>query len=257
MLGILGPGDKPAHLLATGQGMKPRDIASLAYKLAGIYALIHAAVHLSSLLPLLAMSPDPFELAAIEINFPLLAAGHLIPFIVLVALGSILILDSRRFARITVRDEPGSGEGVQPVQLHAILFSVAGVMIIALAAPSIPRTLSDLAVILSDYGTLGSKERRTEWLVTNWHWATGVALQLALGVGLLFWGRRLAKRFHRPPPPAHPIESRMHCPRCDHPFDPSDYRSDALTRWCANCNQDLPADLFAPAEDDAENPPGG
>lgn len=222
--------------------MSTRDIASLAFKLAGIYSLIQAIALLPPLLSLPAW--DLGQMVEPTVNVPLLVLGHLVPIVILACLGLYLIFGSRSLARATVRGVEGSKGPVQPFQIHAVLFSVVGALLIGLASKSVPHIFQNIAILLHDWGTPGSEERRQDFIRDNWQWASGICLQLVIGVGLLFWSKRIAGVFHRTAIPEEARRHQQHCPYCGQPFFADDYRAEASTRLCSRCTKELPSEMF-------------
>jgi hypothetical protein len=222
--------------------MSPRDIGTLAFKLAGIFAIIQA---IRMLPPLLAVPAwDLSEALDQNFNVPLLITGQLVPIIILVGLGISLYAGSRSLARATVGKAVEGRAPLQPSQIHAILFSVVGALLIGLAAQNLPELFRNLAALLHDYGTDGYRERGLDLLGNNWHWASGTCLQFIIGLGLLFWGKRVAAFFHRSEIPAEAEREAQTCPHCDQPFFVEDYRPGATTRRCSKCDEELPDELF-------------
>jgi hypothetical protein len=223
--------------------MSPRDIGTLAFKLAGIFAIIQA---IRMLPPLLAVPAwDLSEALDQNFNVPLLITGQLVPIIILVSLGISLYAGSRALAKATVGEAVEGRAPLQLAQIHAVLFSVVGALLIGIAAQSVPELFRNLAVLLSDYGIDGYRERRLDLIKNNWQWAIGSGMQLAIGIGLLFWSKRAAAIFHKTAIPAGAERKAHACPNCDQPFFIEDYRPDVATRRCSKCDEELPDGLFA------------
>jgi hypothetical protein len=215
-----------------------RDLASLAYRLAGVYAFVQALRLLPSLLTAPAWNYEADN--GPTVNMPMLVLGYFIPITLLVALGFYLVVKSRVLAELTVG---GSTQPALPMsgrEIHAILLSVLGVLLIGIASPSIPRVGQNFALLLGDYGRDGFLERRTALFKDSWLFLSGVVLQLALGVLLLFRARQLSLLLRR----SHGSKRlERGCPHCKHPFSARDYRSEVEEWICSKCRRSLPREL--------------
>jgi len=221
--------------------MSPRDIASLAFKLAGIYVILQTLAALPDIAGVFAY--DWRQAGDEGVNVPLLVAGRLIPLALSLVLGVLLIAKSRAFAATTVQDETGGSGRAQPVQIHAILVATVGLLLTGLAVRSLPAVVRQLT-LLSAQRSVIAPWQGTNLSADTWVWAAGVLLQFCAGVGLILWARPLAGLFHRPPVQTEePVPAGL-CPRCDHPFFAEDYRNDGSARLCAKCRSELPAELF-------------
>ena len=223
--------------------MSPRDIASLAFRLAGVYVIITPLTPLSELLSFLAYDWRQYADAP-AINVPILIVGRVLPIAICLVLGSLLIVKSRAFAASVVKDPADSSNALQPVHIHAILFSVVGVLLIGLASRSIPSVFQNIAIALSEYREPLALERRQKLLADTWTWATGVILQFGIGLALLIWSRRLAGSFYRSTSAAHRDEAAALCPHCKNSFVPRDYRPNAPMHLCSHCGKEIPPELL-------------
>ena len=174
--------------------MTKREVGSLAFKLAGIYAMIHTIGFMQFL----------FVLGDINrIDAPygkvLLVAAAVLPFLLLVALTCILILSSDRLSARMFGDsgqEPGRSACAQ--ELQPIAFSVLGAFIFASALPDFLRIAGSLSVQVSDPVML----RRIT--LGTWLSAIGILAKVALAVGLFFGGRGLSRLWFRLRTGGHP-----------------------------------------------------
>jgi hypothetical protein len=131
-------------------------------------------------------------------------AGRLVPILACLVFGYLLIVKSRSFAAATIKEDTRYENSVRAVDIHAVLFSVVGVLLIGLACTSLPQLTATSVFTLSEYRDPTAYERRVELIRDNWIWACGVLLQSAFGIFLIAKARRLAQAFHgssQPPVP--------------------------------------------------------
>ncbi len=213
--------------------MSPRDIGSLAFKIAGIFAIVQALLLVPNLLSIPAYGPYSDDGFGRYVTMLVLA--YVIPILLLIGFGAFLIGSSRELAETTVLDK-ASALRLRAHEVHTILFSVVGAFLIGYGAIEIPSVIRDVVAATSGIG-------RTDPDLTpgHWAWAAGTVLQLTIGFGLLFQARRLAVIFNPSNQIAGTDSGLPRCPSCDHPYDPEDYRQDARIRLCSNCEGELPA----------------
>jgi len=213
--------------------LSPKDIGSLAFKLAGLYAIFEALALLSVLLSIglpLLRTDESF------LSAPMFVLGLVITTTLLLGFGSFLIGSSRRLAEATVLDSAAvAGAGVRSVDIHAVLFSVLGVFFVASVVTDLPDLIQSLYLSASEGGYGGPRE----FLAQRWPWAAGLALQSAIGLVLLLRARRLAIYFTPSEPAASTMAPLLRCRSCNYPYSPESYRQDARAHLCANCGTDL------------------
>lgn len=123
--------------------MSARDVASLAYKLAGVYALVQILSLLAPILtaPLwwpLAQEADP------PFNVALLVVGQFTPVALMAALGLLPILKSRSLANLTIGEAATAGPAlvILGFSLLPVPFSKWVLLIIALDPDTVLTILS-------------------------------------------------------------------------------------------------------------------
>ena len=172
--------------------MNKREIGSLAFKLAGIYALILATSLIHSIFYVIGLfqGTSPYSEPTIYARVAL-AIGLPLPFLLLVALGVFLIVKSdklsgRMFGESIERMEPSpSGREIQ-----AIAFSVLGIFMFALALPK------GMQVIINIFYKLDDPSLRKQIRIGTWATAAGMTAQMILGIFLFFGGRALSRFWH-------------------------------------------------------------
>ena len=93
--------------------MTGRDLAAVAFRLAGVYALVQAIGLLNPLLTTPAWSSQ----TDFNVNVPLLVLGSLIPFVFMAYLAIHLIARPRSWAEPLVRDLDQPGDVPEPAEL--------------------------------------------------------------------------------------------------------------------------------------------
>jgi hypothetical protein len=221
--------------------MSSRDIASTAFKLAGIYVFVQTIQPLSELLTFLAYDRATWMA---DINVPLMVIGRLFPLVIAILLGSVLIVNSHALADRAVRDPGFAGGSGRTLKLHAVLLSTAGVLLMGMALPRVPMIFQNLAILFSDQEVYGVGESRAQIIRATWSWGTGVTLQFLCGAVLFLWNKRIVKLLNRGKVRTANRGEERTCPHCGHAFRIDDYRPDAESRLCSKCQQELPAGLF-------------
>lgn len=214
--------------------MKARDVASLGFALSGIYVLVKALDMLPALLTLPSYSWDDTYVKRPD----LLIVGLVVPLAITIALGLTLIAKRHAFAA-AVLGRPG--DELTPIdarELHVILCSIVGVFLVGLALRDLPRVAHELALLAHGAGLPGASDRFEDYLHGSWVWLMGVLLQLAFGVILIAWSRRLVSRLRDRTAETRVDEKR--CPHCDQPYSPGDYRSSVDKTYCSRCKNELP-----------------
>ena len=210
--------------------MGPKDLGSLAFKIAGVIVIAQALLLLPDLLSIPGFpqyTDDKYGL-----NVPLIVMGHVIPIVLLLGLGIFLISSSRRLTETTILD--GAVETrLNAVTVHAILLSVIGAFLVGYAAGDVPSVIRDFSIAKFVEEVDPYQNSR------HWAWSLGTLLQLLIGIGLIVWAKRMAAAFH--PLPSEPVvsPSAAHCPHCGYEYEASDYRPDASTWLCSKCGREL------------------
>jgi hypothetical protein len=222
-------------------GMSARAIANFAFKLLGILAIIQSIRMLPEVLSLAAWGGGPTEPS---VNISLLIAAQVLPFLLLLAGGFVLVVRSSTFARLALADSPNVTPQLTAADLHSILFSSVGVLLIGLSVGAVPRILYNFAVLYSGFGRgIGIDHIRVS---DNWIWLLGTALQGLLGVLLLLKGSSLVSVLRRRFDRARVLAADGQCPHCGYWLDSKEYRPGASVYICSNCKQELSRETVAP-----------
>ena len=129
--------------------MTTRAVAELAYRLAGILTIILAVRMIPQAAS--AFAWDVMVPEGSSFNRPLMLAGEVVPILILVSGGVFLILRSSALSRLSVSDTGVSAPQASPADLHAILFSTSGIVLVGLALPAIPRVVYSLVILSSTF----------------------------------------------------------------------------------------------------------
>lgn len=174
--------------------MTKREIAALAFTIAGIYALIEAIPMVTSLVSWFDMlrRMTAGSGSAKTGQLVLVTLAMMLPLAGLLFAAYLLIVRSGKFAaRMFPEDDTGLATKASAAGLQAAALSVVGVLVVALA---LPRLLNAVGYLASVYARTPPPEQ-TPW--TSWtHLLAGV-VQLGLGIGLFFGGRGLANYWQR------------------------------------------------------------
>lgn len=175
--------------------MTKREVGSLAFKLAGIYALVRAADHATYLFMWAQSVMDVLRHRdGVGPHVTELWTGLLValPFAFLVALGVFLIA---RGGWLSARMFPGPEQDVTVTasarDVQAIAFSVVGVLLIASALPM----LAQIGVNLYYHYKYPEMELRV--IRGNWVAFLRMCAKLILGTVLFFSGRSLSNLWFR------------------------------------------------------------
>jgi len=167
-----------------------REVASLAFTIAGIYALVEACKYLSMfgmLLQFMVEQPsnEGVGASAVRLVPPLVAY---LPLPVLAAAGCVLI---RYSGRLAAKLFPGSDIEDQAlsadVPLVAAAFMIAGVIVVAGALQPF------LAAVVSFFSVAVDTPSYARSLVGASVHLLGVGARMALGLALVFWARPIAQ----------------------------------------------------------------
>lgn len=215
-----------------------RTLPELLYKLTGVVGLFIAL----SMIPEAAsvFSLDFAASSVFPVNRSLMYAGHIVP-IVLLILGSLaLIFSAARIARSTGSDSQGSTGSMSAAEVHSMLLSTAGVVILGIAISSIPRVVHNFAVLFTpsaEHLQAGNLSRDRVW---TWAWSLGVLLQAGLGILLVVRGSSFATFIRRRFDRAATVVADGRCPHCGWWYEARQYKPDAAVWLCGNCKQELP-----------------
>jgi uncharacterized paraquat-inducible protein A len=214
-----------------------RRIAALAFVLTGLYAIAQAIALLESPVFLVMSSggSPSAGLVALVLSF--------VPAVGSAALAAYLIISRESLAARFVAEEP-VGVAVDAVSMLRVGLIIAGVLMTAQGVPSALRVLAspivDSARMAALAGPLGQP---VDFGQAYWGILPSLispVVQLTLGVLLIARSSALATWFFSGPrtKPPSPESSRV-CPRCGEPFDPEDYRQDAVDPRCTSCGAPL------------------
>ena len=168
--------------------MNKREAASLAFKIAGLFAIIQAIEQSQSILILLQAVFRAVEFG-MDLSsegwwqFVLEAATVVGPFGLLIALGILLLSRSDRLAgRMFDDGAPDPSPQTDAHELQAIAFSVLGVFVVAMAIPSLAAVLVNASV----------RDIPNDMRPSLWPPLVKLGLQLGIGAGLFFKARPLS-----------------------------------------------------------------
>jgi hypothetical protein len=131
--------------------MKRTDIAFLACRVLAIYIFFRALQHLSHITLFIPRYDDPE--VRVQTFFYFFA-----PFLVLVCFGVVLWIFAGRTVQYIF---PMTEEGVEQVtmintkEIYALAFSIAGIILLAVAIPGIFQVISSIVVLNTHYDSLG------------------------------------------------------------------------------------------------------
>ena len=175
--------------------MNSRDVASLALKLLGVYAIIQALPLLQYLRYLVALVELP-ERNSTAMQLWIAALGIVPPLLVGVA-AIVLLTRSAELARLLVpEDRIVALGGMSSREVQTIAFSVAGAIVFILGVPGLSQVILRLAYWPEYYGRTLSPEggrRLLDAALTS----LGPVIQCVLGIVLFFRSRGLANFWHR------------------------------------------------------------
>lgn len=201
-------------------------------------AAIRILPQLASLIGVDAFLPDGAEAAAVWI-----VVGTIASFGLLLA---VAIAFARRSLAPVTTDGPAVAASAADV--HAVLLSVAGVVLVGLALGNLPSDAWSVAVAHSDLfdrardgGTVAT-DRTYPWLAL-----TGSILQAAGGLVLVFRPGGVVRRLRRRRGlvVARPADAR--CPHCGTAYRADAYRPDAPAYLCGHCGEEIPVEGIRPA----------
>jgi hypothetical protein len=167
--------------------MNNRSVASLSLKLLGIYAIILALPH-SQMLLYLTQSVHGRS------NSPLMIAGYLAPFLLLIVTGVTLISFSAKLSGLLVSTSDSQPKPeASGTDIQAIAFSIAGVIITSQAIPKITQIVTNISLL----NNKGLESMAEQAIAQAWARGLGLVVQLAIGLWLFFGARGLAHMWQR------------------------------------------------------------
>ena len=172
--------------------MNKREIASLAFKIAGLYAIVQAIKQSGSILLLLGALLRACDLG-LETpedlwRFLLDLAVVILPCALLTVLGILLLARSSKLAGwVFDAGDPALAQPTDPHELQAIAFSVLGVFVVAMAVPSLGAVLMNASV----------RDLPEHLRPRVWTPLIKLGLQSGIGLGLFFGARPLARFWHK------------------------------------------------------------
>jgi DNA-directed RNA polymerase subunit RPC12/RpoP len=224
--------------------MHSQQIAHLAFKLIGILAIIQAVRLLPDMLGLGAWGiTDQFA-----VNVPLLVLAQVIPFTLLLSGGCLLIVKSMVFAGLTVGEDAEPDGTSTAADIHSILVSSVGLLLVGLAMAAVPAILHAFAVFYSEFGNQLPKEQYRK-VTDSWIQLSGVILQLGIGLFLVFRSSTIVHLVRRRFDRSNVIAADGQCPHCGFWFESKNYQPGAAAYLCSNCKQEIPRERVAQASD--------
>ena len=165
--------------------MTKREIAALACKILGIYAIITALRHLVNIVGPLAFFGvgEP----SWEIKVVLLIAASIIPFALLTGFGLFLWFQADRIAGYMISGEESQIVNFQTsfTDVQAIAFSVVGLLLLAEVVPDIAAIISNLSIRTQSPEIQMTVNAGTRSLIIS------LVVRLVIGLWLFFGSRGL------------------------------------------------------------------
>ncbi len=214
--------------------MNIRDLASLAFTVVGLLALLATTDLVQALVTM------PFYQPETSGNRVVLTVACSLPLLIVGALGLLFILRRNQLAAAFFPDTtPRVGQVTLP-DVQDLAYSVLGALLTVTTLPD----LGALAGQLINLRAMESTEHLAGAFGLSLPHYVGTLLKLVIGAYLFFYGnkvgevlRGLRRTRSVAPQPARPLPR---CPSCGKPYDPVDYRSEAAERLCSDCKQPLP-----------------
>jgi hypothetical protein len=171
--------------------MNSREVASLALKLLGVYAIIQA-LPLLQFIPYLAALMDQAGRRNMGMR-PSDALLGIIPLLALAGVACVLLTRSDELARKMVpEDREISVGGLSGPDVQTIAFSVAGVIVFLLGLPALCQTAVRLASLGPQYYGIPSSPDRGRQSLNFVLSGLGPILQCVLGAVLFFRSRAVS-----------------------------------------------------------------
>lgn len=173
--------------------MKTRELASLALKLLGVYAVIEALPLLQYLQYVLAVIDQAGQRdSGVQ---PWTAVLGLGPLLLMAGTAFLLLTRSDGLARMLVpEDREMATGGLSGQEIQTIAFSVAGAMVFILGLPALLQVILRLTILGPAY--YGNRQSADSWFVSMVLAGLGPFLQCVLGIVLFFRSRGVANFWH-------------------------------------------------------------
>jgi hypothetical protein len=222
--------------------MRIRDVASLAFAVVGILAFLATFGLIQALVTI------PFYKDDLKGNPLGFAVALVVPAAILAGAGVLLIKKRNRLAEALFPDAEAHGDGITLPDLQDLAYSVLGLY---LAVSTLP-DLGSLAGSLINLRAMESIEQFAGGFRLSVPHYVGTLLELVVGGYLFLYGNRIGaflRGLHR----ARRVTPQLprllpECPNCGRPYDPTQYRSDAVERLCSGCREPLPSDTPGSAQ---------
>ncbi len=224
-----------------------KNLGETLYKLLGIFAIIQAIRMLENVLQYLAIDYGDQSF----ISVPLLGLAWLMPFLLLLGGGCFLVLRSRHLGSRDSKDDEGSLAAASGADIHSILLSSTGVLLIGIALSDLPAIASSMVIA---YSELGEVTGSLQTPARAWGKLSGTLLQFGLGLLLVFKSTALVSLFRRRWNRTRPIAADAQCPHCGFWIVASDYQAGATGYRCDNCKGEIPHDLIHATQSSTGSP---
>ena len=175
--------------------MTKREVASLALKLSGIYALIVSVSSFHTMMFMISSVGAQYaDHPGQGPNFALLAIGSVIPLLLLLFLGFYLIAASERLSkRLFPQDvEKDEISALSSEDMQTIAFSVVGLLLLTRAFPGLCRVILQISSALR-FKNFSALITRTGILQNS----VVAVVQLALGLYLFLGSKGLSGLWHK------------------------------------------------------------
>ena len=221
--------------------MNSNQLGSVAFVFLGVLALIFSVGILQALIAI------PLYTEEFGVNPALIVVAYACPFVLLLALGTLMILKRQRLAQWVNPESESTPVEEQPAGLSALLFAVAGIYLVV-------STLPDLGALAGQLITLrawpGIGDQPSVFWSNVGHYL-GTLAEFVIG-GYLFLnargiGRWWNSRKERQETEAVVEQALPLCPQCNTPFDPSEYQYGVSEKRCSKCRTVLPESEFGDA----------
>lgn len=222
--------------------MITRALAELGYRLAGILTIVLAVRMFPNAVYVFAW--DFTAPNGTSFNRPIILAGHIVPILILLFGGLFLIVRSSAFAQRAGPEREVSASQVTPADLHAVLLSAIGIVLIGLALEAVPHIVYTFGVLYSEFAK-GPLPEPGVALSHMWSELGGTLLQVGLGAVLIFKSSNVATLLRRRFDRARAVAVDGRCPHCGWWFEAQQYKADAAAYLCGNCKQELPREEVA------------
>ncbi len=178
--------------IAEDRKMSLRGIASLGFKLLGIFVIVQAVPLLQDIGIFLGSIES---LASTNVNIAVLIISAILPVGLLIGIGcGLLIFSSKLASRLITPDTEGPRDpSADSEDIQAVAFSVIGVLVFVLAVPKL------FQIGANYYGIkqMGQYARAELFWRGTWVHVIGLLVQLLIGLGLFLGARGLSNFWQR------------------------------------------------------------